>query len=316
MSFFASAQAEADLKATLQAELANLQIEEATLENTELKITTLENAAKALKPEYEGLMNELAGINSEKARLGNVFDAYNSRCGGTSDDSNYVRQCDRERERLQGLKDSLNARIRNFRARSTNFNTRRDRIRDEEASLPDPQSNEQKLRGVRSRIVVVQEELKHLQLNDSFLQDPRARERLSNECSGLSSDESIVDCMERIFDGAKSNVPAGDLRPKCQGLGCSTDSSDHHEMPDSIRANPQASAKWESLDRQEQALRDARDGTAKRIDAIERQLKSGTDEQGMLQVQLVKEKNELTELTSAIGTLEIRKGDMARQLEK
>ncbi len=62
---------------------------------------------------------------------------------------------------------------------------------------------EEEQRTAENRMVILREQIKRLHLDEAFLIDPNYRDQLSKECMRQGTDEGIVACMQRIFDGAK-----------------------------------------------------------------------------------------------------------------
>jgi hypothetical protein len=205
----AAAQDTQQVRAQLQAEYATLDAKMATLKRAETSMRAQYAQSQAqesrLRSEYDRLEADLARINDEKSRYMSAVSAHNARCSGNFTDASHVNQCNNKKADLDAWKNAYVNRATAHNQQKDAFNARRSAFYDQYRGVAlRINDNLAEQRAAYSRMVVLREQISRLSLGDKFLIDPRNRERVSNECRAQKTDEQIVECMKRIFDGARA----------------------------------------------------------------------------------------------------------------
>ena len=202
----ATAQDKQQVKAELVAQIANLQGTEINLKNAAAAIakqaTSLNEQQAVLKPQFEAWNSAREAIVNETARYHTEVDTHNSRCDGAFSDQAHVNICNNKKRDLDAWKAAAIRRAaQNNLTRASLVEQAQTIVRKRNEMVSAHTSNSQALAKVAGQIATLQEAVRKLNLDDSFLNDPRARQQLSVNCMAISDIEERVECMKRIFDG-------------------------------------------------------------------------------------------------------------------
>jgi chromosome segregation ATPase len=195
------------LLAELQAELATVQGQEVDLKASqsrlEQRMKDLDDQAEALKPRIEQWKAASSRSADEAARYSQAVATHNGHCAGTFTDPVFVNQCNNRKRDLDAWQSAASQRQALVESQRTELASHLESIR---ARYQEVQArhdeNAATLRSLGDKRAVLRQTIDRLHVDDSFLKDLRARDRISHWCLGLTNVESQVECMKQVFDGA------------------------------------------------------------------------------------------------------------------
>jgi chromosome segregation ATPase len=140
----------------------------------------------------------------EVTRLEGEMQQHNARCGGTFDNEGFVRNCNNRANDLNAWADA--SKERNVKLTST-YNKLKERayqlVENSRAIEERVMENKKALATNETQINIVNEMRHNINIDDSFLDDPKQREKISKDCLRTGSAESQSECMKKVFDGAR-----------------------------------------------------------------------------------------------------------------
>lgn len=162
-----------------------------------------EQRGQALIQDSEAVAATLEHVQGEADRYDTTVREHNGRCAGTFSDEVFVNQCNQRKADLDAWQSALNGRIQQVERDRATILARIDGFTQEDQEITQRvQRGQQTLDALDSDIQVTQQMIRRIQLDDSFLRDPRDRDRVSRGCLGLLSIEAQSQCMQEVFDGA------------------------------------------------------------------------------------------------------------------
>jgi chromosome segregation ATPase len=204
----AGAEEKQQLLAELQAQLATTLGQEVNLKaaqsSLEQRMKDSDAQALAIAPQIDAWKAASARFADEAARYGQAVASHNARCQGTSPDAAFVNQCNNRKRDLDAWQQAAIARQQAIESQRVSLGSRVESIKERyQRAHAQHEQNAPLLQAMATKAAALQETIRRLRLDDSFLQDPRDRDRISRGCLGLSSLEAQVECMKKVFDGAR-----------------------------------------------------------------------------------------------------------------
>lgn len=194
------------IRAELQAKLATLQGKEVELKNAESAILKREQSEQQRLKAHGANLAEFktadARLVSEQERYHKESMEHMTRCAEiAAAAASGSAKCDKNKaDSLTAWSNAINGRVNNLTTQLTAINTAAEALNADMKTTADRRArNKEQLESVRANIVVVQQLKAKLNLNDSFLNDPRARKKMGNDCLPLTEPEALKECIDGVF---------------------------------------------------------------------------------------------------------------------